>query len=114
MPLPDDDADGHNQYNLSMARRSRRITECIERIGHLRWGTNHVQFIEWEEREEDDKEVSITEENLNTEDEEDGMGRDHDEPEDKEDMPFAEPGQEGLSVWDILGEGFMKEVAEIG
>ena len=73
-----------------------------------------MQFIEWEEREEDEEEVSITEEDLNMEDEEDGMGCDHDEPEDKADMPFAEPGQEGISVWDLLGEGFMKEVVEIG
>jgi hypothetical protein len=64
--------------------------------------------------------VSITEENLNIEDEEDGMGCDHDEPDepdepgDEEEMPFAEPGQEGISVWDLLGEGFMKEVAGIG
>ena len=113
MPLPND-ADGHDQYSLSAARRSRRITERVERIGRVRWGTNHVQFIEWEEREEDEEEVSITEENLNMEDEEDGTGCDHDEPEDEEDMPFAEPGQEGISVWDLLGEGFMKEVAEIG
>jgi hypothetical protein len=48
--------------------------------------------------------VSITEENLNIEDEEDGMGCDHDgpdkpdEPGDEEEMPFAEPGQEGISV----------------
>ena len=47
------------------------------------------------------------------EDEEDGMGCDY-ESEDEEDMPFAEPGQKGISVWDLLGEGFMKEVAEIG
>ena len=58
--------------------------------------------------------MSITEENLDMEDEEDGMGCDHDEPEDEEDMLFAEPGQEGISVWDLLGKGFMKEVAEIG
>ena len=57
--------------------------------------------------------MSITEENLNMEDEEDGTGCDHDEPEDEEDMLFAELGQKGISVWD-LGEGFMKEVAEIG
>ena len=47
------------------------------------------------------------------EDEEDGMGNDGDELED-EDMPFAEPGQEGISVWDLLGEGFLKEVADLG
>ena len=50
------------------------------------------------------------------EDEEDGMGCDHDEPDEPgdEDMLFAEPGQEGIPVLDLLGEGFMKEIAEIG
>ena len=113
MPLPDG-ADGHDQYSLLVACRSHRITERVEQIGRVRWGTNHVQFIEREEWEEDEEEASITEENLYMEDEEDGTGLDHDEPEDEEDMPFAEPGQEVISVWDLLGEGFMKEVAEIG
>jgi len=113
MPLLDD-ADGHDQYGLSTVRRSHRITERVERIGRVRWGTDHVQFIEREEREEDEEEVSITEENLSMEDEENEMACDHDEPEDEEDMPFAESGQEGISVWDLLGEGFMKEVMEIG
>ena len=62
-----DDADGHDQYSLSMAHRSHQITECIERIGRVCWGTNHVQFIKWEEGEEDEEEVNITEENLNME-----------------------------------------------
>jgi hypothetical protein len=48
--------------------------------------------------EEDEEEVSITEENLDMEDKEDGMGCDHDKSEDKENMLFAEPGQEGISV----------------
>ena len=47
------------------------------------------------------------------EDEEDWMGHDDNELED-EDMPFTEPGKEGISVWDILGEGFWKEVTELG
>jgi hypothetical protein len=111
--------DGGHQYGLSTARRSRRITERVERIGRVRWGTNHVQFIEREEREEEEEEEEdevaiIAEENSNMEDEEDGMGHDDDELEDEEDMPFAEPGQEGISVWDLLGEGFWKEVAELG
>ena len=50
------------------------------------------------------------------EDEEDGMGHDDNELEDEEDIlpVFAEPGQEGISVWDLLGEGFLKEVTELG
>ena len=67
--------------------------------------------------------MSITEENLNIEDKEDGTGCDYDKPDrtsepdehrDEEEMLFAKPGQEGISVWDLLSEGFMKEVAGIG
>jgi hypothetical protein len=29
-------------------------------------------------------------------------------------MPFAEPGQVGISVWDCIGEGFLIEAAELG
>ena len=36
-----------------------------------------------------------------------------DELEDEEDMPVAEPGQEGVSVWDLLGEGFLIEAADL-
>jgi hypothetical protein len=107
------DADGHDQngsnsYGLSTQRRSQRITERVERIGRVHWGTNHVQFIEREEREEDEEEASIAEEMEYEEEHGD------DELEDEEDMPFAEPGQEGVSVWDLLGEGVLIEVADLG
>jgi len=97
---------GNDQYGLSTQRKSRRIAEHIERIGRVRWGNNHVQFIEREEREE--------EENSTLEDAEDEMELDDSELEDEEDMLFAEPGEEGISVWDLLGEGFLKEVTELG
>jgi hypothetical protein len=29
-------------------------------------------------------------------------------------MPSAEPGLEGISVWDLLGEGFLKEASRLG
>ena len=104
------DADGHNQYALSSQHRSQRITEHVERIGRVHWGTrNHVQIIKREERE-DDEEASIAED---MEDEEDGLGQGDDKLEDEEDMPFVEPGQEGISIWD-LGDGFLKEVAGLG
>ena len=108
MPLLPD-ADGHDQYGLSTQRRSRRIAGRVEQIGRVRWGTNHVQFIEREEREEDDEEASIA----GDMEDEDVMGDESDELED-EDMPFAEPGLEGISVWDLLGEGFLIEAADLG
>lgn len=54
------------------------------------------------------------EENSNMEDEEDGMENDVNELENEKDMPYAEPGQEGISIWDLLSEGFLKEVTELG
>ena len=111
MPLLPD-AYGHDQYGLSTQRRSHRIAERVEQIGRVRWGTNHVQFIEREEREEreeDDEEASFA----GDMEDDDGMGDESDELED-EDIPVAEPGQEGISVWDLLGEGFFKEAADLG
>jgi hypothetical protein len=46
--------------------------------------------------------VSITEENLDMEDEEDEMGCNHDESKDKENMLFAEPCQEGIKFGTFL------------
>jgi hypothetical protein len=110
MPLQPN-ADGRDRYGLSAQRRSHRITERVERIGRVRWGTNHVQFIEREEMQEDEEEANVA---GDIEDEEDGMLHNDDEHEDEEDMPFAEPGQEGISVWDLLGDGFLNEVADLG
>lgn len=45
IPLPPPDADDHDQYGLSTRRRSRRITQSVERIGRARWETNDVQLI---------------------------------------------------------------------
>ena len=33
---------------------------------------------------------------------------------DDDDAPFAEPGEEGISPWDILGEGFLREASQLG
>ena len=106
------DADGHDQYGLSTQRRSHRLSERVDRIGRVRWGTNNVQIIEREDREEEEEEEDV----LGDMDREDGMRDDDDDDklEDEEDMPFAEPGQEGISVWDLLGDGFLKKVADLG
>ena len=116
--LPDADGrDQHDSYGLSTQRRSQRITERVEQIGRVRWGTNHVQFIEREEREEEEEEEKEEEEEEEVsiaEDMEDEEEHGDDELEDEEDMPFAEPGQEGVSVWDLLGEGFLIEAADLG
>ena len=100
-----------DQYGLSTQHQSHQIAECVERSGWVCWGkNNHLQFIKREEEEEEEEEGEG--EDSKMEDEEDGMGHDDSELKDEEDIPFAEPGQEGISVWDLLGEGFLKEATE--
>ena len=40
-----------------------------------------------------------------------GDGDDEDNEDDN--MPITEPGQEGVLVWDLLGESFLQEVSQI-
>jgi hypothetical protein len=100
---------------LSTSRRSQRVSERVNRIGRQRWGTNHVQFYE---RGDDDADNPAEEEF--TEDDlvaggEDNTYADEELWDDENDvMAIAEPGQEGISVWDILGESFLQEVSRIG
>jgi hypothetical protein len=39
---------------------------------------------------------------------------DFQEDEGEYNMPSAEPGQEGVSVWDLLSESFLKEASQSG
>src|ERR1700678_3333748 len=99
-PRPDDDA---KVYGLSNLRRSRRIADAVEKIGQQRWGSNaSVQFVN-DEGEEDP----------NMEDEPISDSDIASDEEDDDDM-FAGPGQEGISLWDSLGEGFLREVSQLG
>jgi hypothetical protein len=108
-PEPHPNTTNCNEYGLSRLQRSGRITELIERVGQRRWGTNHVLHV-------------IDDDDLDSSDEEDemeGEGWISDEDDfqeaDKEfAVPSAEPGQEGISLWDLLGEGFLKEASELG
>jgi hypothetical protein len=113
--FPNDDASmGGNidseVYGLSNLRRSQRIADGVEKIGQQRWGSNApVHFVnnreKSDEEEEDiDDDDPISDFNV-TSDEED---------EEDEDEMFARPGQEGISLWDSLGEGFLKEVSQLG
>jgi hypothetical protein len=43
---------------------------------------------------------------------EDYISGDEDLQEDDEE--YAMPGQEGVSVWDLLGESFLKEASQLG
>ena len=57
----------------------------VRKIGQQWWGLNaSVNFVN--DREESDEEEEL----------------------------FAGPGQEGISLWDSLGEGFLREASQLG
>ena len=119
-PLPDDDIGmGENLnevYGLSNLRRSRRIADGVRKIGLQRWGLNaSVNFVndreESDEEEEDDIEDDESNDDLDVAGDE---GLEGDEDDEDEDELFAGSGQEGISLWDRLGEGFLKEASQLG
>jgi len=118
-PLPNDDAGmGENLngevYGLSNLRRSRRIAETVEKIGQQRWGSNaSVHFVNNREESDEEEEEDIEDDEPNGDSDvasDEGL----EGYEDDEDELFAEPGQEGISLWDSLGEGFLREASQLG
>lgn len=96
-------------YGLSTLRRSGRITKHVEQIGQQRWGLkNIVLFV-------NDREES-SEEEPDTEDDECASDSyvDTDEDMEGDGELIAGHGLEGISLWDTLGEGFLKEAAQLG
>jgi hypothetical protein len=65
---------------------------------------------------DDPAEEEFTEDDLVAGGEEDNTTYADEKPWDDENdvMAIAEPGQEGISVWDLLGESFLQEVSQIG
>jgi hypothetical protein len=106
-------AKNHDEYGLSKLRHSHRIVDYVDRVGRQQWGSNHVwQFIlDKEGDEEEDKEESDEEEEQLS-NEEDYLGSL--EQNDEYTILGAEPGQEGVSVWDLLGECFLQEASKLG
>ena len=106
-------AGNHDDYGLSKLRRSHRIADYVDQVGRQRWGSNHVrQFILDEESDEEEDKEESDEEEEQLSDEEDYLGSL--EQDDEYAILGAEPGQEGVSVWDLLGEGFLQEASKLG
>jgi hypothetical protein len=99
-------------YGLSNLRRSRRIAGCVEKIGQQRWGSNvPVDFVNNREESDDEEEDIEDDGDFDVASDEGLEGYDHEE----DDVElFAGPGQEGISLWDSLGEGFLREVSQLG
>ena len=102
---------------LSNLRRSRHIARCVEQVGLQWWGHNtHVQQFIVEESDEEDKvaeEKQVMQEDVVMEDGGFNSDEDFQEDEDEYEMPGAELGQEGVSVWDLLGES-LKKASQLG
>jgi len=94
-------------YGLSKLRRSRRIANCVEKIGQQRWGSNHIAH-DVNNRKSDEEDEDIEDEEPVDVDSDEGL------EEYDEDELVAAQGQEGISLWDILGEGFLKESSGLG
>ena len=102
-------------YGLSNLRRSRWIAVGVRKIGLQRWGLNaSVKFVnnkeESDEEEEDDIEDDEPIDDLDVASDEGLEGYEDDD--DDDDELFAGSGQEGISLWDSLGEGFLRECHE--
>lgn len=100
-------------YGLSQPRRSKRIANHLEQLGQQRWRPNdiihlpnHRELVESDEEEQDIQEDEAVSD-FDVDDDEGLEGDDDDEL-------IAGQGQEGISPWDILGEGFLKEASQLG
>jgi hypothetical protein len=105
-------------YGLSNLRHSHCIARCVEQVGLQWWGhNNHVQQFVVEESDEEDEvaeENQVMQEDGVMEDEDFNSDEDFQEDEGEYETPCAEPGQEGISVWDLLSESFLKEASQLG
>jgi hypothetical protein len=106
-----------DEYGLTNLHRSCRIAHCVEQVGLQQWGHNHVQQFVVEESDKEDEEDEVTEENQVMQEDEVMQDEDFNSNEDFQkdeceyEMPSAEPGQEGVSVWDLLSESCLKEAS---
>ncbi|KIL55902.1 hypothetical protein M378DRAFT_182110 [Amanita muscaria Koide BX008] len=101
-------------HALPSVKRSNRIAAQVSRAYQLRWGSSRGELT----REEDDYDSNDDSDERGVQ----GMdidfsdGEDEDEDEDEDDWRkcmSAAPGQEGIPLWDLLGEGFLAAASEL-
>jgi hypothetical protein len=103
--------DDSEVYGLSNLRRSQRIAGNVEQISQRRWGSNvRADFVNNRESDEEEEEDIEDDGDFDIDVDSDGL----EGYEDDDDELFAGPGQEGISLWDSLGDGFLKEVSQLG
>jgi len=97
----DSDSDGHV---LLTVWHSNCITSKIAQVCQNRWGSGHQELVQ-----EDDPSGE-----MDTDGESLGDEETDDEDTDWRRIMSAAPGEEGISLWDLLGQGFLKEASELG
>jgi hypothetical protein len=108
---------------LSFAHRSNRIAERTKDVTEQRWGNSHLRdeisrsdHSGGSDRSEDEEDVDMNKTGDEDREDDDEFREDDDEfrEDDDEDDLLFESDVAGISAWDLLGEGFEREVASIG
>jgi hypothetical protein len=105
--MPEKDADPNGSLPESpIAERTRHVEE-------QRWGNTVPEAEDADDEEEDDEDEDDEDEDDEDEDDEDD---EDDGDEDNEDSAglYTESDVAGISAWDMLGEGFERELASKG
>ncbi len=107
-------SDGEDTYVLSSTRRSSRTVARAAAISKQRW--RELKQMDkggfWEQGSSSDSESDVGS-NGDGEDQSDDVGGDLDD-EHAWEFESAARGEEGIPLWDLLGEGFAREAAAIG
>jgi hypothetical protein len=109
-----------DQYSLTNLCCSCHITCCVEQVGLQQWGCNYVWQFAVKKSDEEDEEDKVAEENQVMQEDEVmenkdfNSNKDFQEDNGEYETPSTELGQEGVSVWDLLGSGFLKKASQLG
>jgi hypothetical protein len=112
----DGDSDSHV---LSTVRRSNRIASKVAQVCQNRWRSGHQVLIQ-EDTSSDEADTAGESLNDESSDEADTASQSpndeetDDEGTDRWGITSAIPGEEGMSLWDLLGQGFLREASELG
>ena len=93
-------------YGLSMLCCSGQIANHIEHIAQQHWGVTDIAYFV-NDREESNEEADIEDDGFVYVDSDKGL----EENGEDDDELIAGQGQDGISPWDILGEGFLREAS---
>lgn len=99
---------------LSAPHRSIRVEQVVKQAQDRRWVPGRPRATV-EDESESDAEPQPQDADINTEaslDDDDDAEDDGDS--DVQSLLHASPGQEGISLWDLMGEGFLKVAAALG